>query len=181
MLLFFAGQIYVSTNYGKHGTTYLLVFSLIITTQSLYVEVDSGWWWCCAIYLSNSYGSTFSFSSAPCSWNYNWVSSDASGQYLVAVTDNVGIYYSLNYGGNWTLLALLSPVYRWDLIPLTSLVNMWLPPSAVRFMHRSHLFVIQLWSYLLQIQLTFDAIVSDGSGATIYVAAYDGAIYIGNV
>ena len=29
--------------------------------------------------------------------------------------------------------------------------------------------------------LSFDAIVSDGSGATIYAAAYDGAIYIGNV
>ena len=99
---YLGGLLYVSNNYGASWSTTASALqanavAVSATGQYMAVSVNGG-----TIVTSNTYGQSWTSTTAP-TGAWTAVAVSASGQYMSATLGAPGtIYYSINYGTNWT-------------------------------------------------------------------------------
>lgn len=113
------------------------------------------------------------------------MSSDSSGQYLVAVVQGGGIYYSLNNGTTWTQSGSAPTGTMWSSVTSDS-TGQYVAASigcngacfGVIYLSNDY---GQNWYPSNSVSGSFNTLVSTTNGETIYAGNYGSEIYLGTV
>lgn len=118
---------------------------------------------------------------------YTAISSDSSGQYLVAVVNEGGIYYSLNNGTTWTLSSSAPLTQPWISVTSDSTgqyvvasTGCGTATACAGSIYLSSDYG-QTWYQSTAATGSYDIVTSISSGKTIYTASYNSVIYVGTV